>query len=775
MEQRDSRRHRERKRQWLKRKRLPLPRDSQSRRHSYRPRSRQRDSHRRLRKATTSTTPNLNVAEFYAGCGGISTGMAQVRGMRQVLAVERDLEAAGIFRLNCEPGVRVLAVDAASAHEALLGRNATATADDTGITPEEARWLAGLNRGEAAGRAALPTPQPPDKAKPALQPDTANPDPNTIHVLAAGPPCQGNSGANREADMDKRALTNVHAMMHVSLAERLRPDYFILENVSMLAQSAGSARGTRHSALRSVIASLLEAGFQVRFAVMDAAQGLGQSRARLIVMAAAPGRKLPSFPAAIYTTEASAGGVSLNIAMSTGREEGPATASAAGASAGGGGGSSSRPVHRSDSHSRPRHRSDSHRVDVTSHFKSPSPTSWLRNCMLGELIEDLPESSNTAAQEAAAAGRAPRTQMLAASSPFQVALREGGRHGGAVNHEQTAAVEDKDSEAAADHAVVPAWARDHIARSTQGLELARLQRVPRNFPGANWRCIPNEDTVLHVDDTDSSAIAEIDEGAANGGCSDGARGSGASTGEPVAALRILGLYGGGRALVRGPDSASNRSALAAADAAGAADPARAHQQLRFAMCACHLPETQAERLRLRSSKANCAAFVARSLVPYVCVHTADAHNGWGGSYGRLWPGAAAGALLTTMALPSKSGAIIHPWQDRIFTPREAARLQGFPDSFDLGVDAALQRWSNRELETASTVKSPAARATVTASTTPTATRVDAEEVEQHCDAASAAIKVAYHVIGNAVPPTFGRALAQAILAGRNTAAATGKF
>jgi site-specific DNA-cytosine methylase len=53
--------------------------------------------------------------------------------------------------------------------------------------------------------------------------------------------------------------------------------------------------------------------------------------------------------------------------------------------------------------------------------------------------------------------------------------------------------------------------------------------------------------------------------------------------------------------------------------------------------------------------------------------------------------------------------------------------------------------------------------------------VDAEEVEQHCDAASAAIKVAYHVIGNAVPPTFGRALAQAILAGRNTAAATGKF
>jgi hypothetical protein len=48
--------------------------------------------------------------------------------------------------------------------------------------------------------------------------------------------------------------------------------------------------------------------------------------------------------------------------------------------------------------------------------------------------------------------------------------------------------------------------------------------------------------------------------------------------------------------------------------------------------------------------------------------------------------------------------------------------------------------------------------------------VDAEEVEQRCDAASAAIRVAYHVIGNAVPPPFGRALARAILAGRKTAA-----
>ena len=163
-----------------------------------------------------------------------------------------------------------------------------------------------------------------------------------------------------------------------------------------------------------------------------------------------------------------------------------------------------------------------------------------------------------------------------------------------------------------------------------------------------------------------------------------------------------------------------------------------------------------------SHKANCAAFVARSLVPYVCVHTADAHNGWGGSYGRLWPGAAAGALLTTMALPSKSGAIIHPWQDRIFTPREAARLQGFPDSFDLGVDAALDGVTAH-----STAKEGLSRATATSKvvasiSAPAAGIAPGEAADRRRQAASAYISVAHHVIGNAVPPPFSAALARAI-------------
>ena len=123
-------------------------------------------------------------------------------------------------------------------------------------------------------------------------------------------------------------------------------------------------------------------------------------------------------------------------------------------------------------------------------------------------------------------------------------------------------------------------------------------------------------------------------------------------------------------------------------AAGAGLRASAPPPLQAA-CACHLPATEAERLRLRARTGVCKAFESRRLLPYVCMHTADTNSGWHGAYGRLWTGACGGALLTTLALPSKGGAYIHPGQDRLYTPREAGRLQGFADGFRLGVEEAV--------------------------------------------------------------------------------------
>jgi len=51
-----------------------------------------------------------------------------------------------------------------------------------------------------------------------------------------------------------------------------------------------------------------------------------------------------------------------------------------------------------------------------------------------------------------------------------------------------------------------------------------------------------------------------------------------------------------------------------------------------------------------------------------------------GSYGRLDPNGLASTITTRFDTPS-GGKFIHPFQNRTLTPREAARIQSFPDNF----------------------------------------------------------------------------------------------
>ena len=114
------------------------------------------------------------------------------------------------------------------------------------------------------------------------------------------------------------------------------------------------------------------------------------------------------------------------------------------------------------------------------------------------------------------------------------------------------------------------------------------------------------------------------------------------------------------------------------------------------------------------------------LVPFMCSHTGDANHQWAGAFGRPSGGGGAGARVTTMATTSKQGAILHDREaGRIYSARETARLQGFPDALRLGVDEAVVREG----------RAPSGGAAV-----------------------AAAITVAYRAVGNAVPPTFGAAL-----------------
>ncbi|MEJ8835587.1 DNA cytosine methyltransferase [Ramlibacter sp. AN1133] len=67
-------------------------------------------------------------------------------------------------------------------------------------------------------------------------------------------------------------------------------------------------------------------------------------------------------------------------------------------------------------------------------------------------------------------------------------------------------------------------------------------------------------------------------------------------------------------------------------------------------------------------------------------------------YGRLWWDKPAGTVTTGFLTPGR-GRHIHPLKPRVITPREAARIQSFPDTFSFVVNpevppsrAALQKW-----------------------------------------------------------------------------------
>ena len=58
-------------------------------------------------------------------------------------------------------------------------------------------------------------------------------------------------------------------------------------------------------------------------------------------------------------------------------------------------------------------------------------------------------------------------------------------------------------------------------------------------------------------------------------------------------------------------------------------------------------------------------------------HVKSVHSG---SYGRLMPDGIAPTITTRFDTPS-GGCFTHPFCDRTLTPREAARIQSFPDGF----------------------------------------------------------------------------------------------
>ena len=92
---------------------------------------------------------------------------------------------------------------------------------------------------------------------------------------------------SREYSQFKNSLVSTY----LSYCDYYRPKYFILENVKNFASYK------KGMVLKLCLTTLIKMGYQCSFAVLQAGQfGVAQTRRRAIILAAAPGEKLPLFP-----------------------------------------------------------------------------------------------------------------------------------------------------------------------------------------------------------------------------------------------------------------------------------------------------------------------------------------------------------------------------------------------------------------------------------------------------------------------------------------------
>jgi DNA (cytosine-5)-methyltransferase 1 len=192
-----------------------------------------------IRPKYEAITPRVRIVDLFAGGGGLSLGIAEAamrvgRGTRIVLAVEQSSDAATIYTRNF-PGARVLEADVAQLFDGTVG---------SPLTDKEERLRAQLGN---------------------------------VHVLLAGPPCQGHSNLNNHTRHDDPR--NDLYLRVARAAEVLRPASVLVENVPAIRHDVG------YSVPRAMQV-LEEAGYRVATAVLDLLKvGVPQRRRRHVLLA----------------------------------------------------------------------------------------------------------------------------------------------------------------------------------------------------------------------------------------------------------------------------------------------------------------------------------------------------------------------------------------------------------------------------------------------------------------------------------------------------------
>uniref|UniRef100_A0A3P8WZJ4 DNA (cytosine-5)-methyltransferase n=1 Tax=Cynoglossus semilaevis TaxID=244447 RepID=A0A3P8WZJ4_CYNSE len=190
--------------------------------------------------------------DVFSGCGGLSEGFHQAGISETHWAIEMWEPAAQAFRLN-NPGTTVFTEDCNVLLKLVMS-------------------------GEKTNSLGQKLPQKGD-----------------VEMLCGGPPCQGFSGMNRFNSRTYSKFKNSLVVSYLSYCDYYRPKFFLLENVRNFVSFK------RSMVLKLTLRCLVRMGYQCTFGVLQAGQyGVAQTRRRAIILAAAPGEKLPRFPEPLH-------------------------------------------------------------------------------------------------------------------------------------------------------------------------------------------------------------------------------------------------------------------------------------------------------------------------------------------------------------------------------------------------------------------------------------------------------------------------------------------
>uniref|UniRef100_A0A3Q1C2H1 DNA (cytosine-5)-methyltransferase n=1 Tax=Amphiprion ocellaris TaxID=80972 RepID=A0A3Q1C2H1_AMPOC len=200
-------------------------------------------------------TPNVSkyrTLDVFSGCGGLSEGFHQAGISETLWAIEMWEPAAQAFRLN-NPGTTVFTEDCNVLLKLVMS-------------------------GEKTNSLGQKLPQKGD-----------------VEMLCGGPPCQGFSGMNRFNSRTYSKFKNSLVVSYLSYCDYYRPKFFLLENVRNFVSFKSSM------VLKLTLRCLVRMGYQCTFGVLQAGQyGVAQTRRRAIILAAAPGEKLPRYPEPLH-------------------------------------------------------------------------------------------------------------------------------------------------------------------------------------------------------------------------------------------------------------------------------------------------------------------------------------------------------------------------------------------------------------------------------------------------------------------------------------------